>query len=164
MQPLVLAFLALSVTLLGIWLRVRAGHLRQRLSQYRQERLPLYMRNASLSALPVAGACLAIAMIIASGGGATGPRHGSPNPIAIATSTALFGASLLAMVLVIRRPPDWAKPDWLRREDAEHGTPAGSPFPLERAAGWIVGAIGLALSVGFGIAALVLTTSCSGSC
>jgi hypothetical protein len=107
-------------------IRIRMGGLRSRVLLYRDFRLPFFMRNSAFALVPT-GMCFLFAGL----GELAYAQLQQPLDGLIFALDVLIVAISIPMVIVAAavaifwgyRPPDIAKPQWLREEEALHGKP-----------------------------------------
>ena len=105
--------------MVAMGIRTRMGGLRSRVLLYRDFRLPWFMRNGAFALVP--GGMFFLCTGVAELAGAL-----LPSPFNILTVAIFLPTGIVAMVVGVAwayRPPDIAKPQWLREEEARYGKP-----------------------------------------
>lgn len=101
---------------IGMAIAFRRGRARRLAFAYWDATMPWYIRNAVFGFAPTGLVLLASAVIVLAvgAGSLTGAFVALPFMLSL-------GPLLLLVILWARRPPDFLKPEWLRREEAARG-------------------------------------------
>jgi len=130
--------LGLGVVSLALGVAFRAGHLRNRAANFRSPGAPLIVRHASMAILP-SGMSLVLLGLLS----LQDPGQGTPDGLFGLTASAALAAASTAL-LAMRRPPEWAKPSWIKSLERSDAAPATYASPFEERA---LAVLGIALAL-----------------